>query len=795
MCAALLASLVLGGTLYVYPTTLNPGLPIILGGVFAAVLALFRLGKGAASHYHWGMDIGTGLLIWMAFSSQWGLDAYLSQRSLATFVGAVAFLWAVQCGTRNSRDWRLSAHTFVMLCSLVSLAAWPKGITVAIKTGHIPALTGTFNNPDTFSILPLFALMLAPGLLERATYKVGGLVCLQIGILFVTLVATGCRASLLGLGVGLIAFGGTLFYNRSNTHFKHLKILLAVPIALALLVLPLSNFGVSVFDKYSKTLSTESIAREETRIEVASYGWKAAIQHPLTGAGPGCFGLAFQTVRPPGHDRLYVNIAHNDPVEVAVELGLPGFLLWTALTIACLQKPFKLLQNGRRPVAAASMMSAVLAITIYSFFNFVISERPALWAEFWIFGLALSFPSSRLTYREKTAVRYLFSLCLLALSFWSVQFGYRSVQADSLFLQSQNFARELQVERAIQSLESAIEFQPQRANLRLEFVKLEKSWSAFYPAYESQDRRLKALEAAEEASPANLGVLLAISEFYVETGDLTRAASYLDRALQLTPHRPSLRERRAALAIRQGDLETAISQLILESPNKKRNEQLATLLVALELEAAGRSQPILEASRKSETTERLNEILELAVNNCAANQHWKAGLNLAVQAAKMSPDDLCLQLRQANLLGKVENTRAEWELLDKTIVETKPSSDTCYGTLLERWYLLSLEQGQRDKALDRLKDDLEEDGRIVSVRILLSQALLEDGKTDKAIALLREGLDKNSRSLPLLKELAFQYEKIGHRDLAINYYREASEVDPKNQSLKAKLRELRKASR
>ncbi len=460
LCSAALATLVLGGTLYVYPTSLNPGLPIILGGAFASVLALARLWKGAGPYYHWGMDVGAGLLFWMALSSQWGLDAYLSQRSLATFVGAIAFLWAVQCGSKNSRDWRLSGHTFVLFCTLASLAAWPKAITEAITTGHIPALTGTFNNPDTFSILPLFALMLAPGLLERTSYKVGALVCLQIGILFTTLIATGCRASLLGLGIGLIAFGGTLLYNRSNSHFKHLKILLAVPIALALLVLPLSNFGVRVFDKYSKTLSTESIAREETRIEVASYGWKAALQHSLTGAGPGCFGLAFQTVRPPGHDRLYVNIAHNDPVEVAVELGVLGFLLWAALTFACLHKPFQLLQNGRRPVAAASMMSAVLAIVIYSFFNFVISERPALWAQFWIFGLALSFPSSRLTYRENAAVRYLFSFCLLILGGWAIHFGYRSVQADSLVLQSKNFARELQVERAIQSLESAIELSP-----------------------------------------------------------------------------------------------------------------------------------------------------------------------------------------------------------------------------------------------------------------------------------------------------------------------------------------------
>lgn len=791
----LLASVVLGGTLYVYPTSLNPGLPIILGGIFATTVAIWRLWKGCGPYYHWGIDVASGLLFWMAICTVSGLDAYLSQRGLATFVGAIAFLWAAPCALKSSGDWRLSGHTFVFLCTLACLAAWPKAVAQAIRTGDIPPLTGTFVNPDTFSILPLLALMLIPGLLERATPRTGWILSFQMGALFITLVATGCRASLLGLGIGMLALVGTLLHNRSTSHLKHLRILLAAPIALILLSLPLSNLGLGVLDKYAKTLSTDSIARENTRLEVATRGWRAVLQRPLLGSGPGCFGLAFQSVRLPGHDNLYVNIAHNDPVEIAVELGLPGLLLWLTLLFACLSKTSRLLRQGSRPVAAASVMAAVLAITIYSFFNFVIAERPVLWAQFWIFGLALSLPSSRLVIREHPLARYLASLGLLIIGGWAMVFGYRSLRAETYVIQSQILARQLQVEQAIEKLEHAISLQPQRVNLRLELVKLEKSWSAFYPAHESQQRRLASLQAAREHSPNNLGVLVALSDLQVEAGDLPAAAAILDQAIQLTPYRLPLYEKRAAIAIRQGDLGKAITQLFLTGPSKKSNQQLATLLVELELKEPGKAGAVLKPILQGQTLEQALAVVNLAVEECRARQLWKPGLNLSELVASANPEDLCLRVRWASFEGKTKDSKAEWELLDQTLSQTEPSSDSCYGDLLERWYQLAQKQGRQDIVIHRLESDLEDDPRVVRARILLSQSLYKDKATDKAIALIKEGLDLNRNSAPLLKQLATLYEKNGNHGLAVTYYREASEADPQDQKLKAKIKELRKTRR
>lgn len=793
--AAALLCLLLSANLYIYPTSLNPGLPILGGALLSIVVGCWRLLRGAGPCYHWGMDVATVYLVWMFLSSLSGLDAYLSQRSLATFVSALGFLWTCQCAINSSQDWRMMAHIFILLCTGISILAWPPAVQIAMKTGTIPPLKGVFVNPDTFSILPLLALTLAPALLERASPRATWWLCGAMTVLFLTIIATGCRASLLGFAVGAGAAFVALATNRSASHLKKAKALLVLPLGLALLALPMSNFGLHVFGKYFETLTGEAAARQATRIEVATHGWKAVAQHPLLGAGPGCFGPSFQSVRSEGHDRLYVNIAHNDPMEVAVELGLPGVLLWLTLIFACLHKSYKLILDGRRPLAAAGMFGTVLAVTTYSLFNFVISERPVLWAELWIFGLALSFPSSRLVYKEKPLLRYLASIVLIALGAWAVIFGYRAFQADSYVAQSQIYAQQLQTEQAIKALESAIALQPQRSTLHLRLADLERSLSAFHPGHENIQRRLSALEAARKSSPANLGVLVALSDLHVETGDFKQASLYLEEAQERAPHFAKIREKRVALAIRQGDLEKAINLVFLDEPSRGRDDQLAALLISLELKKPGKGVELLKPYFKNPEPGPALTVLNQIVQNCLTRELWRPGLafsSLEVQATK---DDLCSILRWANLTGKVEGPKAEWVVLDQTMKRAAPSSDKCYGNLLESWVQHCLRQGRSDKAARRLEEDLEADKRLVRARVMLSQVLFESGTPNKAIALIQEGLDHDSRSLPLLKQLAQLYEWTGSRDLAVNYYQEALEIEPKDKDLKAKISRLRKAKR
>jgi tetratricopeptide (TPR) repeat protein len=787
--------LVLAGTLAIYPSTLNPGLPIMVAGLLAGAVALHRLIWGAGPYYHWAIDVGALLLAWMAVSAHYGLDAYLGQRSLMTFAGGLAFLWGPVCFVRSQKDWHFAAHVFVAFTTLASLQAWPQAIETAIQTGSIPPLKGTFVNPDTFSVLPLLGLTLAIGLFERAAPRVAVALSIQMGVMFLTIAGSGCRASLLGFGVGALAFLGLMLANRGARHLHKAKALLALPLALALLALPLSNFGFQVFGKYAQTLQGDAAARETTRIEVATLGLKAAAARPILGSGPGCFGLGFQTARNAGHDRLYVNIAHNDPMEVAVELGLPGFVLWLTLVGACLTKPYRLLRDGRRPLAAAGTLSAVVAVTTYSFFNFVIAERPVLWAQLFVFGLALAIPSSRLRCSERRLVRALAGLCVLAGGLAAGQFGWRAVQADALRAESHLYQQQLQLEMAIQKLDAAITLQPQRPTLRLERAHLEQSWAAFAPDYNGLPNRLIHLRAAYQASPADLGVLTALAQALQDEGNPDEAQKVLEQAQAVAPYHQEVREARAALAIGQGQLAAALDLILQDDPSSARDQRAIALLLTLEQQkpTAGVEalKPHLQNDQQYADTLRL---LDLAVQACQTRQMWAEGLRLAGLQTSFGKDDLCAAARHAALLGQVQDPAAEWKALDQTVTKAAASRDLCYGQLVTRWSQLGFELNKADQVKKRLEQDLSQDPRLSRSRLALSELWRQQGRRKEAIDLVRTGLDFEPRSLPLLQQVGALYQETGSRELALNYFTEALRVDPNNAQLKAKVAELKKGA-
>lgn len=786
-------ALVLGGTLVIFPTTLNPGLPILAGGALAILWSLFRIFRGAGPYYHWGMDLAAGLLFWMAVCAWQGLDKYLALRSFTTFIGAVAFLWIPQCAIKTSKDWRFAAHLYVFLSTVTCLLAWPKAISIALESGSLPPLMGQFVNPDTFSIIGLLALTLGMGLFEKTKGLWGVALCIELGILFITIVATGCRASLLGFGVGSLAFLVLLLKNRSASHLRKTQSLLAVPLVLALLSIPLINFGFQVFGKYASTLTSEAIARETTRHEVITRGWSAIADSPLLGSGPGCFGLSFQSVRLPGHDNLYINIAHNDPMEMAVELGVPGGLLWLALLYAGLNKTYRLLLTSRSPVAAAGTFAAVLAVTIYSLFNFVINERPVLWAEMFVLGLALSLPSSRLVYEEPKPARYLTSLGLLALGFFSCNYGYQSLRADSLRAQSQLYAQQLQIERAMEALDQAIALQPNRTNLRLERAHLEDSWSAFYPGHDGLPARLGHLEAARRASPRNLGVLTQLSEALVAKGDITEARKVLAEAQEYAPYHATVREKRAALAIQEGALSEALTLIFEDPQSEKRDRRLVSLLISLELKAPGSGvkalTPILDSGKGQEAL----AVLEGATQACLSRKLNEPGLRLSKLEAIYRPDDYCSSARRAAFAGAAKGPLEEWTILSESLGKAKPTRDECYAGMVTRWATLGPELGKTSEVEKRLQNDLESDSRVVAARVALSQLMDSKAQSKEAIALLRQGLDKDPRSVALLRQLGELYQKTGSKDLALTYFQEAAKAAPTDSTLKAKVVELQKS--
>ena len=81
---------------------------------------------------------------------------------------------------------------------------------------------------------------------------------------------------------------------------------------------------------------------------------------PLTGTGGGSYFSLFPHMR--SKDQKFLDHAHNDYVEFAVEFGLPAVMLLAVFLALSLRMALKQLKERRDPVALGASFSSLMAI-------------------------------------------------------------------------------------------------------------------------------------------------------------------------------------------------------------------------------------------------------------------------------------------------------------------------------------------------------------------------------------------------------------------------------------------------
>lgn len=782
---ALLAFLVLGVTLAVYSTKLNPGVPIMLGGLLACSGALFRIWKGAGPCYHPGLDCGFALLFWAALCHQFGcLDLYLGEKALATFAGAIAFLLVPQLFVGSGRALRSGLYLLTGLVVVACCAAWPP-----VMAGKVTPIRGTFVNPDTFSVLPMFAVVMVLGVIGDVPrkWRLPGYGLLLF--LLASLWATGCRAAILALFAATLTFFALVLIKRKE-RFPELVAVLAFPLLLALFAMPFLSPGSQLMTKLSRSLAPDALTEHHVRLEVASRGWRAVAARPVWGAGLGCFGLSYQAVRPKGHDDDYINIAHNDHIEIAVELGLLGLVLWGALLYFALSNSFRGLSRGSSALPSAALFAAVVAFIVYSLFNFIMAERPAQWLSFCVLGMALSCPGREGSRTEPFWLRVVFSLGLGVLGLWAMSFGYRALYAQYYVGQSRQHEQVLLVERAYAELSRAIEYQPHRVELRHRMDELLRKRSLFRGASAIDERRQN-LEEALASSPRDVPTMLRMVEVLLAAGEGQGAEDLLEQGAKFAPYHSLLDRKRVSVSIRRGDFAKAarVFEPYLTS-GVFRQEEVVAIILAAELTNPGSGARLFEEwFREPARGEALDKLLLLAQQTAVGGKHWEVARRLAELSLQLKPEDLCRKTRLAAVFGQTEGPVSEFETLKRMVKETGEKSGPCFDEMVDRWSSLGFELHKSTVVEQRLKEILKAGSRSESVRIRLADAYLHLQREDQALAALREGLTERV-SPRLLIKMAEVYEEMGSYDLARNYYKDALRLDSSNAALTTKLKEL-----
>jgi O-antigen ligase len=200
--------------------------------------------------------------------------------------------------------------------------------------------TGFFANGNHMAILlvatiPFLFAILARARLDRGTKALqrrSAIVALTGGMLAVILLGLVLNGSLAGFGLGLpVLAASALLLLKPDRQRRWLLV--------PALLLPLAVGAVFTLPVSARLQSLDAGTSVETRRTVAATTWAATREFMPVGSGVGSFEKVYRLYEDPSStDRTFVNHAHNDYLEIALETGLPGLILllvflgWWALT-------------------------------------------------------------------------------------------------------------------------------------------------------------------------------------------------------------------------------------------------------------------------------------------------------------------------------------------------------------------------------------------------------------------------------------------------------------------------------
>lgn len=260
---------------------------------------------------------------------------------------------------------------FSALLGIMQVLGDPNGSLYfyAITNHGLPV--GLFSNRNHHAILLVCAMPIlglwASQRADRATWVLPVSLSAEIVLLIVALL-TGSRAGLVTAVITLIAtvwviafrqpVGGGAKAGAKPSPWRGSRLLLAIGVAMAFVIASLLIFGRGL--ALERILATDP----ETEVRVTAFPevMEMLSESWLFGVGPGSFPAAFEIVEPVAMlGPSYLNHAHNDWLELPVELGLPGVILLVCFLGIAARHTLRLFSSRR---LARGAKIAILALPV-----------------------------------------------------------------------------------------------------------------------------------------------------------------------------------------------------------------------------------------------------------------------------------------------------------------------------------------------------------------------------------------------------------------------------------------------
>jgi O-antigen ligase len=321
-----------------------------------------------------------------------GLTAYryetLSNALLYVSYGLLCFL-AIQCLRRTSQVKQL-ALIFSIYGALLALFALVQGIsgTTELYWMRTPRLGGWIYGPyvnhnhyaGLMEMLVPIPLVLALSHQVRGSSKT--LAAAAAALMASTIFLSGSRGGMAAFLVEMLMIS-VIMVRRE----KHARTLVAIAVFLAIVAGLLLWLGGS--DLVKRITSIHAETRSElsggTRIQIDRDGLKMFAQKPLLGWGLGTFPEVYPQFRS-FYTNFFVNEAHNDYLQLLVEVGILGFAAMLWLIVVVYRGGIKKLKHWPNDTNATLTLAALLGITgilVHSFVDFNL-QVPANAALFYV---------------------------------------------------------------------------------------------------------------------------------------------------------------------------------------------------------------------------------------------------------------------------------------------------------------------------------------------------------------------------------------------------------------------------
>ena len=380
-------------------TFLNQALSASLWGAFVLALGRARL-RGPAS---FGSGSGYAMAVTAVLAGAiylWGELRGLPDSLALSLTSSVAAAATVAVAGRRAGRGSAAASLFALTCagaltagllgSLIAfvqvfLPGWADGTWIAVS-GTPGRAVGNLRQPNHLSTVLLWACVAAVALHELGRLR-RGLAAAALSLCVLAVVWTASRTGL--LSVALLAGWGLL--DRR----------LSLPGRVMLLASPLVYFagwlGMAAWARFGGFAFFGTARLAETDISGSRFGiWRNTLalilEHPWTGVGLGNFNFAWTLTPFPVRPPAFFDHAHNLPLHLAAELGLPLAALIVGLLLAGLWRIARAIPraDGERGVSVRAALVFLLMVGLHSLLEYPLWYAYFLLPTAFVFGFALA---------------------------------------------------------------------------------------------------------------------------------------------------------------------------------------------------------------------------------------------------------------------------------------------------------------------------------------------------------------------------------------------------------------------